>query len=286
MLEFVLEFMSLPKVTTYSGRLTMHEKYDKYFASLGKIIAFLGIVVALILGVFQIIDRFQTPSVYGVGEIRDYYLNPKIRESFDSRIRKDEIITSIEELKKKGNTPSQILEVIKKSDFPAKSPFHGLELDQYAAFSPKILEFTIYNTGSDIARDVRLMLPGEGTAEICEQMAMTVSSPKRIDWVKDISLGDIRPQGVLRVLVWPKLTIAPNLSYIKPALIHSKGYGKIMEQHCYYGWGSDLAAWWFLSLGQMARIFLISVVVLIFGSLLNVACKRGYIVFKPKNNAD
>jgi len=260
----------------------MNEKYDKYFASLGKIITFLGIVVGLILAVFQLIDRFQTPTVYGVGEIHDYYLNPKIRELFNSRIRKAEIITSIEELKKKGKTSGEIIDDIKESEFPVKSPFHTIELDQYASFVPKILEFNIYNKGPDIARDVRLMLPGEGTAEITEEMSMTSSSPKRIDWVNNISLGDVRPQGVLRVVAWPKMTLAPNLSYIKPALVHSKGYGKIMEQRSFYGWGADLAAWWFLSLGVIARIFFTSVLVFVFGLLLYLAWRRGYVVFKPK----
>jgi hypothetical protein len=252
---------------------------EKMWAYIGKGIVFLGVVIGLILGILQLNDRLQNPSVFGVGEIHDYSLNPKIKELYDSRIKKEALTFAIKEHKKKGESADKILTEIENSTILSKSFFPNLELDQYTSFSPIVIHFIIYNKGADIAREVKLILPGEGSA-LFRERALVGTTPKSIDWTSEIPLGDLRPQATLEVSIWPKLMIAPNLASINPAIIHSKGIGKVFENRSFFGWGAN-CAFWFASHGVMTQAILLAALIFLVALPLFGAFKLGYIVLKP-----
>lgn len=141
-----------------------------------------------------------------------------------------------------------------------------------------MMEFEIGNNGSSLAKDVRLILPGDGVAEIIEHLGGKPS--KKIDWSDQIPLGDIRPNAKLGVRVWPKSMIFASFNLTNPAIVHSGGTGKVMEVHGFYGWQADLAAW-FVARGLIFQVISSAVALTIIIMIIWFAIRRGYVVLRP-----
>lgn len=249
------------------------------WAKIGKIIVFAGVVVGLIVGAQQIFDRLQSPKMVAAGEVQYYHLNPKIKELFIAKINKGLLISSIQAKKKQGESAQAILNLIETSKLPEKSLFDNFELMPYTDLRPMQVTITVKNNGSDIARDVKLMFPGEGIAEV-EEVAIASTTAKVISWNGNIPIDDIRPQGTVEIRIWPKAMIFPNLSNLNPTITYSKGSVKVRDIRSFYGWDADLV-FWFISLSMFLQACLVVLFfTLIFGCLY-IAWKRGHIVLKP-----
>lgn len=222
---------------------------ERIWSLIGKILSVLLTAVTLIYIFFQLTDRFKVPSLYGTVEFQNCSIHPKIRDMMKERIETKFLSSLIDEQKKKGKSAKKILEAIetnisdnKKIQFDVDLNLNQLEL------RPMIL-VKILNNGSQLARDVKLILPSKGIAEISE-VGLT---EKTTDWSGQVLIGDIRPDARIEVKVWPESLYLPNLQLIKPAIVHSNGTGKLMEVHRLYGWDADVVAW-FLTRTRTSRL--------------------------------
>jgi hypothetical protein len=201
------------------------------------------------------------------------------KELFVAKINKDLLISGIQAKKKQGESAQAILNLIETSKLPEKSLFENFELMPYIDLRPMQVTITVKNNGSDIARDVKLMFPGEGIAEV-EEVAIASTTAKKISWNGKIPIDDIRPQGTVEIRIWPKAIIFPNLSNLNPTIIYSKGSVKVRDVRSFYGWDADLL-FWFISLSMFLQAGLVVLFfTLIFGCLY-IAWRRGHIVVKP-----
>ena len=141
---------------------------EKRWAFIGKILTIASATTALILAGLQLSDRLKTPSIYGIVEIHNYHINPKIRDMFEERIETKSLLNLIEVQKKKGEAPNKILEHVKNmaGEEKADKLFRNLDLEMSAGRI--IMFFNIRNDSSSLARDVKLILPGDGKAEVSE----------------------------------------------------------------------------------------------------------------------
>lgn len=252
------------------------------WAQLGKILAILAAITTVTLGGFQLIDRLKSPTVYGIVEFHNHYIHPRFIEMYEQRIENKSILDLISARRKKGDPPNKIIDAI--NDMASgKDDFLKLGLEMEFALARMMMVFHIKNDGSSLVREVKLVLPGEGQAEILEVGDISLNA-KRVKWIGQIPLGDIRPKGNIEVIVWPKVMLFGNIASTNPAIVHAGGTGKIMELQGFYGWDADLVAW-FLARGHTFQI--IFTVVLIAGVLAMFSCalRRGFIVLKPKRES-
>jgi hypothetical protein len=252
---------------------------EKRWALIGKILAIASATGAIILTGLQLNDRLKTPSVYGVVEIHNYHINPKIRDMFEQRIETKSLLNLIEAQKKKGETPNKILEQVKNMASEAEGDKLFRNLDLEMSVGRVIMVFNIRNDSSSLGRDVKLILPGDGKAEVSE-VGIVRTDSKRIDWSGQIPLGDVRPKGSLEVIVWPKSMLFADIGLVNPAIVHSGGTGKLMELRGFYGWDADLVMW-LLNRGRIFQVALASAVITFIVILIWLAIRRGYIVLKP-----
>lgn len=253
---------------------------EKRWAFIGKILTIASATTALILTGLQLNDRLRTPSVYGIVEIHNYHINPKIRDMFEERIKTNSLLNFIESQKKKGETPNKILEHVKNMAVEEKDDKLFRNFDLEMSVGRIIMIFNIKNDSSSLARDVKLILPGDGKAEVSEGGIVKTDS-KRIDWSGQIPLGDVRPKGSLEVIVWPKSMLFADIDLVNPAIVHSGGTtGKLMELRSFYGWDADFVMW-LLTRGRIFQVASISAVITLIVTLIWLAIRRGYIVLRP-----
>jgi hypothetical protein len=206
------------------------------------------------------------------------YTNPKILDMLKERIETNRLLGLIGERKKKGETSDKILKTIENMASKREGmEFDELIIDMDLGFRT-MMEFEIENNSSSLAKDVRLILPGDGVAEIVEHMGG--KPPKKIDWSDQLPLGDIRPKAKLGAKVWPKSMILASFNLTNPAIVHSGGTGRVMEAHRFYGRGADLAEW-FIVRGLIFQVISASVVLTIIVMIIWFALRRGYIVIRP-----
>jgi hypothetical protein len=251
---------------------------EKRWALIGKVLAIFSTAIVITGGLLTLLDRLSGPSVFAVVDIRMAYTNPKVLDTLKQRVETKKLLELIEARKKKGEKQDTILKGIETAVTEKDvGPFDDWIIDMDFGLRT-MMEIEIENNGSSLAKDVRLILPGEGVAEIAERWASKPS--KRIDWSDEIPLGDIRPKAKLGVRVWPKSIIFGSFNLINPAVVHSGGTGKVMELHSFYGWQADLATW-FLARGLLFRAISISVGLTVIVIIIWFAIRRGYIVLRP-----
>lgn len=243
---------------------------EKRWAFAGKILVPISLIIGITLGGAQLIDRLKTPTVIGIVEYRKYDINPKLRDMIEAGIEKKTLLNIIKSRRQNNESPNKIIKAIEDIALDNNSDYF-LPLDLRFDSSDMII-FYIKNDSTSLARQVRLILPGEGQAEIKEPDVVG-STKKRVEWSEQILLGDIRPKGNLEVRIWPKdfFYIAPN-----PAIVYAGGMGEIMQLQKFYGWDADLASW-FLAAG---RYFQVGVVVSFLAVILAIfwfASRRGHI---------
>jgi hypothetical protein len=197
---------------------------------------------------------------------------------FEQRIEKKPLLDLISTRQKKGEPANKIIDAI--NDIASgKDKFLTLGLDMEFVLSRMMMVFQIKNDGLSLAREVKLVLPGEGQAEISEATGISATA-KRVEWSGQIPLGDIRPKGNIEVRVWPKSMLFANFDLINPAIVHAGGTGKIMELQGFYGWDADHVAW-FLARGRAFHVIFAVVLVVGILTMLWWALRRGFIVLKP-----
>ena len=171
---------------------------EKRWAFIGKILALLVALITVVLGLLQLVDRITTPRVYAIVEFRDDYVSPKIRNMFDERIETKTLLGSIKARREKGELPTKILEAIEDIISESKKDKIFDELDLNLMTSRVVMFCTVKNDSTSLVREAKLVLPGEGQAEISEA---TIMSPevKRLNWSGQIVIGDMRPKSTVEV---------------------------------------------------------------------------------------
>jgi len=251
---------------------------EKRWAFVGKILALLATVLTLTLGAFQLTDRLTTPSIFAIVEFRNDYISPRIRDMFHDRIETKTLLDSIKARRKKGESPNRILEAIEDSLSEAKENRIASDLEMDFSLFRTMMVCTVVNDGSSLLREVKLVLPGEGQAEVSEKWAS--SQTKRLEWFGQVPLGDVRPKATVEVKVWFKTMLIGNIDFVNPAIVHAGGTGKVMELRSFYGWDVDAVAW-FVARSLLFRVVIVASMITVLILLFWLAMRRGYIVLKP-----
>lgn len=136
----------------------------------------------------------------------------------------------------------------------------------------------VTNNSGEVAKDVRLIIPGSGKADISVRPLGSFDlSKSAVDWKQEIPLGSIPPNGRVQLLVWPDESLFLTFFGVNAGVVHDKGSGVVREAHEFFGWDADLVAWFLgqtavtrYSLGLLALAILIAPVWLL--------RRRGYVV--------
>ena len=174
---------------------------DRIWAGIGKIGAFLGVVISLILGVLRLYDRIAGPSLEAATEMVQPVPSKSIKRLVENEIEHQRIIADIEKRRSSGEPADLTLKSVeadlKKATLP-KDDFLAASLEQ---FSPRqVLELTVWNHGGDVARSVEIMMPGSGTAQISELGSLQTETT--LQWTHSVQLGDLPPGATLIVRIW------------------------------------------------------------------------------------
>lgn len=231
-------------------------KNENRWAFIGKLLSSLLALITLILGALQLVDRFSDPNVYAVIELQNEYINPKIRKIFEGKISKAYLLDSIKARRAKNESPIKIIEAVEENLSNQKNVKLLDEIDLLLMRSKIVVLCTIKNDSKKLIREVQIMLPGEGQAELFSELRPLGSGGKIKSWVHKLNVGDIRPNSSIDVMVWFDEMPFHSINSIKPAVIYAGGTVKVMETHKFYGFPADVAAW-FISQSLFIRIVLI-----------------------------
>jgi hypothetical protein len=256
---------------------------QKHWAFIGKLLAFLVAVITLILGLLQLVDRFAGPTVYAVVEFRNDYVSPAIRNMIDQRIDTKTLLLSMKARKEKGEPPKKVLEAVEDMISQSKTDSIVNEVDLNLTMSRTVMFCTVKNDSASLVREVKLLLPGEGQAEISE-LPMAGSGVKRVDWAGQRTICDMRPNSAMEVKVWLKGILFGDISLVNPAVVYVGGTGKVVELRNFYGSGADMAAW-FMAHSRLFRVTVVCSILAVIGVLGLVAFRWGYIVLKPEKQS-
>lgn len=248
---------------------------NRLWATIGRVLALLGTITGLILGTSKVIHLFRGPSLVGVIETRDYRVDPKTQELFEKAISGEYLSSLISRMRGKRETSGKILEAVENE--LKEDRVKGLAFGYLNILRPGTeLRITVQNNGSEVAQDVRVILPGKGKAQVHVRGIIDLTT-ELIDWSRSIPLGDIPPKGVVLVNAWLDGMNLFELVPIRSALVHSKGGGTLREAYLFHGWGADIVHW-YLELGSTLQVGSIVLVCAFFGLPIWFAMRRGYVV--------
>jgi tryptophan-rich sensory protein len=249
---------------------------DRIWAGIGKIGAFLGVVISLILGVLRLYDRIAGPSLEAATEMVQPVPSKSIKRLVENEIEHQRIIADIEKRRSSGEPADLTLKSVeadlKKATLP-KDDFLAASLEQ---FSPRqVLELTVWNHGGDVARSVEIMMPGSGTAQISELGSLQTETT--LQWTHSVQLGDLPPGATLIVRIWTDNPFQILLSS-EPVLVYAKGTGTVHRWRQFFGWVADLATWYSLQ-SKFSKTGECVVFTLSVGLAIHWLERRGYVRF-------
>jgi hypothetical protein len=146
----------------------------------------------------------------------------------------------------------------------------------YEMNNMQLVHATVFNSGSDVARDVRITFTGSGMAEIVRGPGLRDSA---FQWTNSVPIGDIIPQGSADVLIWPtgiSSIIIPQGNGL--TVIHSTGVGEIYPIREFWGRFAE----WSFKFDRQTRVQKIidySAVLFILFLLVRMAVKKGFVRF-------
>ncbi len=237
-------FVLLQDPTSYhfGGRVPSFRKEkmtERRWAVIGRIITYGGGLVTLILALVQLGERFIGPNLTGVYASYLAALNPHIEDELKERIEGSEITNLITKSQEKEEPPDKIVADIQKLLNDSEERGRRDLLTELSLRNFRYLvTLQIQNQGTQLATNVRVLLPGRGTAKISERGPYFLDA-ESLRWNREISLGDIRPGGEMHLQIWPDDIGFGVLQTDKPALVSNEGAGKLQEALIFYGWGAS-----------------------------------------------
>lgn len=250
---------------------------QKLWAAIGRILAAAATLVALVLGLFQLTDRFSSVKLEAFAEIHDIGLHPSVANELKESIAIDYLKSFISARREQKKAEPEILTDIEKElDDPTMRDIRVTRA-QLRVLRSSELRVVIDNRGSEVARDVRLVLPDAGTAEIRESFG---DDGNPVEWRGHVLVGDVRPGARVQVKVWPKDRWWTSVPSLKPALTHSGGSGRFLDVYSFYG---PIPAFWAKVVGLpiWAQWILGLAFVVLFAWTVRVLMRRGHIVLRP-----
>lgn len=255
---------------------------ESEWAWIGKGLAAVATLVGVVVGLLQIGQTLSGPQINAVVSIQRGYLSPKVRQALKERTERSAILEYIEESQKNSETPATVLESVKarlKEPDKADDAWWATR----AATGSTYLHVVIQNASDVVAKDVRLILPGKGTAETSETGYFDSDAPA-VRWDKELQIGALRPESRVEILVWPEEPLLFGLYGVNAAVTHAGGSGRVRYLQSFYGWDADLVAWfiaqpWFIR--HTIAAFAALLLVIAFRFLL----RKGFINFRPRRPA-
>jgi hypothetical protein len=249
------------------------------WASVGKVLTAATAVVGLAVGLIQIGSALSGPDIVAIVEQRENVLPPKLRDELTTNIPRGDIKSMIDEGQKKKESPQKVLQSIKerveKEDKLSSALF---SLD--ALMNSTAWHITILNKSDEAAKDVRILFPGSGKADVIEGAIRRFDiDKKQIEWTKEIPIGSVPPNGTVQLLVWPEDALSSLLG-VDIGLVHDGGSGVVRRWQKFYGWDSDFVAW-FLAQSFVVRWVLTIIVALLIAVFVWKLYRRGHLVLRP-----
>jgi hypothetical protein len=247
---------------------------DERWALIGRVLAAIGSIVAIVSGSWVIIDRVSGASLSAVATLRPYSLAPSIREEFSRSVYRDSVLALIPSMLTNGASASNSLMRIREEMTDTNS-FTSLAAALRRDMPSSYLEVNVINDGGDVAKEVRLSLSGKGTAEISEGSGPVLAADTiSLTWSGGIPLGEIRPGGVLNIRVWSERYWVQTVRSINPVLHHSKGTVRVRELREFYGPYADFGFWWIAQGKFIKSAIILAPVIIMFITVKLLLLKR------------
>jgi len=207
-------------------------------------------LIGVTLGGMQLWRSLHGPNLVVVIDSEDNVYAPKVREHLRTSFTHDELTQAIAQSEKAKDRPAVTLTKLKEKIEQPKSDFEVSLIDLRYSVSPKGWHLGITNDSSSVAKDVKLVLPGMGMADIFEANLVRFDSGKPpIEWNRELQIGTIPSHGRVDVLIWPDDVPLPSLTDENTAILYSDGSGSIRQMRHFYGWDADFVNWFLLQPG-------------------------------------
>jgi hypothetical protein len=245
--------------------MTDRQKANLLFAL--QIIGGVSVILTIIVSAWNLTERFRGPKLRAAMLQGEAIMSPLDIPSLHIGAAAKRFVEQY------GTNDSQLATslrlTVSETNFPGRTA--------HIEIGRRWVQIDIFNFGSQTAAGVRVLMAGEGKAEIFEHHEQF--SKSAIDWKNSVAIGDIRPGAHVVCRLW-NTNISSIFGANSPAVQYDKGTVTIRETRMFFGWDSDLVAF-FLELPSWLRWALgLGFVVVVFG-LFVVAVRRGYIVLSP-----
>ncbi|HYI07673.1 MAG TPA: hypothetical protein VEK57_01260 [Thermoanaerobaculia bacterium] len=253
-------------------------KSEERWAVIGKLLAGFGTAAVLVLTILQIRQMIGGPSVVAVFDDRYHVPSPRLRETLKDSISRQELATFVGADRDAKEAVRYISDIASRKvtdmDIAAVYGQTGVSCAWHVS---------IHNESDEVAKDVRLLVPGTGKYENldCDCGTADISKPLQ-EWKDEIALGSIAPNGNVQLMLWPQGE--PFRTKFNPGISHAQGSGVTRRLHGFYGWDSDLVDW-FLNLPIEVRYSMPVIALLILGVTILSLIRRGYFVLRPHHAA-
>jgi hypothetical protein len=251
---------------------------EQTWAAVGKLLTGLSTVSALVLGAIQIRQTVGGPDLTVVVSEQEYPMSPDLRKRLQECTPRGDLNGLIAAGEEAKDAPEKTLETVKLRLSKPRDINDVVMRD--IGLPKKLFALEVINKSSSLAKEVRIVLPGTGSADVSETSYFDFSIPP-VQWKGELNVGTIRPRSTLHVLVWPSGGSSLDFYPLNAAVYHSTGGGTVRILRTFYGWDADLVAWfldqsWEIRYGS-AGAGLLTVAL---GFLL--AWRRGHLVIRPR----
>jgi hypothetical protein len=233
-------------------RPPLNRPTQKRRAGIRKLLTVLSVLVAVVTlpqGIIQLVQFVRGPSLGGT--IQTIYA-PATSES-DALVTlitiRQRVLNYIKDGHQKGLSDNQILKGI-EDDLNSRPVTADQErqLGVEVTAGTMMYSFVIWNHGGQVARNVQLVLAGQGRAQISEwpqfdpRALMFQTNAPFIEWKHSIPIGDLPAKGVRAVRVWANYFYA-SFDPSVPQVTFDNGVASFWQVRNFWGPLADIAAW-------------------------------------------
>lgn len=259
---------------------------ERTWALLGKLGAAAVTALTIILIYLQITDTLRRPDVVAVFHQRTNTLSPKYRLELQDGVSRKALLQLVQDAEKRGESATKILEAVKKRIEPDSPDLRLAFLDFESTTNSAAWHVAVTNSSNEAAKDVRLILPGSGKADLSEGRlgAFDMKKPP-VEWKRELSLGTLAPNATIDALLWPDDALYLTFYGLNAGIVHDKGSGVVRQAHEFYGWDADLVAW-FLAQSQVSRYLMAAGLFVALTVVMWFLRKQGFIGLRRQPIAD
>lgn len=217
---------------------------EQFWSKTGKLLTGVGTIIGLTLGGMQLWHSVHGPSVVAVVDRQSNVLPPNVRDRLKTSFTREDLTRIIEASEKRHDPETKTLSELKGAIGKPKSDLDVAFLDLDSFLSSTAWHVTVTNHSGEVAKDVKLILPGSGKADVSESPFGFFNARKQpAEWKKELAIGTIPAHGRVDLLVWPDEGLLFSLTEQNMAVLHGDGSGIVRHMQHFYGRDADLIAW-------------------------------------------